>query len=120
MPGWLQSEKAFKLFRYSAWIVVCLGIFMAFMWTPWFHQFDSYRAGDIILRVLGAPLGVAGAPAALILLFGMVEFCIRHDKAPVSEKILWFIVFFFTACFGAALYFFVVYRKRVHGFAWPM
>lgn len=120
MAGWLQSEKAFKLFLYSAWIVVCMGIFMAFMWTPWFQQIELSRAGDIILRVLVAPLAVAGPFAALILLFGMVEFCLRHDKSPASDKILWFIAFFFTACFGAALYFFVIYRKRVRGLAWPV
>ena len=120
MSGWLLSEKACTLFLYSAWIVLCMGIFMVFMATPWFWQIDSFRVGDLVLRVLGGALGVAGAPAALILWFGMVEFCLRHDKSPVSDKILWFLVFFATACFEAALYFFVVYRKRVHGLAWPV
>lgn len=120
MSGWLRSDKACKLFLYSAWIVVCMGVFMAFMLTPWFRQIDSFRAGDLILPVLGGTAGVAGAPAALILLFGMAEFCLREDKSPIGDKILWFIAFFFTACFGAALYFFVVYRKRVRGLAWPI
>lgn len=117
MSAWLQSEKAFGLFRYTAWVVMYLGVFMAFMWTPWFHQIDSSRAGDIVLRVLGGASGVAGAPAALILLFGMVEFCLRHDKSTVGDKTLWFIAFFVTACFGAALYFFIVYRKQVRSIA---
>ena len=120
MSGWLQSEKAFKLFLYSAWTVVCMGIFMAFMATPWFWQIDSFRPGDLILRVLGGASGIAGAPAALILWIGMAEFCLRHDKSPTGNKILWFTVFFATACFGSALYFFVVYRKRVRGLAWPV
>jgi hypothetical protein len=68
MSGWLQSRKASALFLYVSWIVVCMGIFMAFMWTPWFRQIDSLRAGDLILRVLGGALGIAGAPAALILM----------------------------------------------------
>lgn len=86
---------------------------MAFMATPWFWQIDSYRAGDFTLRVLGGALGIAGGPAAIILLFGMAEFCLREDKSPAGDKILWFIVFFATACFGTAFYFFLVYRKRV-------
>ena len=120
MSGWLQSEKGSKLFLYATWIVVCLGIFMVFMLTPRFGQIDSFRAGDLVLRALGGALGVAGAPAALILWFGMVEFCLRYDKSPTGDKILWFIVFLLGACFGAALYFLVVYRKRVRGLAWPV
>jgi hypothetical protein len=120
MSGWLQSRKASALFLYASWIVVCMGIFIAFMWTPWFRQIDSFRAGDLILRVLGGALGIAGAPAALILWFAMAEFCLRHDKSPTSDKVLWFIVFFATAWFGSALYFFIVYRKRARGLAWPV
>jgi len=117
MPGWLRPEKAYKLFLYSAWTVVCVGIFMAFMATPWFWQIDSLRTWDLVLRVLGGALGIVGAPAALILWFGMAEFCLRHDNSPTSDKILWFVVFFATAWFGSALYFFIVYRKRAQGLA---
>ena len=120
MSGWLQSDKAATLFLYSAWITVCMGIFVAFMWTPWFGQTASFRAGDLVLRVLGGTLGVAGAPAALILLLGMIAFCLRYDNSPVGDKVLWFIVFFVGACFGAALYFFIVYRKRIRGLSWPI
>ena len=120
MSGWLRSEKVGTLFLYSAWIVVCVGIFMAFMASPWFWQIEAFREGELILRVLGGALGIAGGPAALILLFGMAAFCVREDNSPIGEKIRWFLVFFATACFGAALYFFAVYRKRVRGPAWPI
>jgi len=81
--------------------------------TPWFQQIESIRGGVLGLRLLGAPLGVAGAPATLILLFGMMAFCVREDRSPLSSKILWFVLFFATAFFGAAVYFFAVYRKQV-------
>ncbi len=117
MPGWLQSEKARKFFLYSAWTTLCGAIFMGFMATPWFWQIDSLHPWGLVLRVLGGALGITGAPAALILWFGMAEFCLRQDKSPPGDKILWFAVFFATAWFGSALYFFVVYRKRACGLA---
>ena len=91
---------------------------MAFMLTPWFRQIDSFRAGGLILRILGGGLGIAGASLGIILWFGLVKFCPRHDNSPASSKILWFFLFFAIAWFGAALYFFVVYRKRVQGLTW--
>ncbi len=110
---WLRSEKASRLFSCAAWIVVGVGLFMAFMLTPWFQQIDSLRGGDLFLRILGAPLGIVGAPASLILLFGMMAFCVREDHSPVSVKVLWFVLFLAIAMFGAAVYFFVVYRKQI-------
>ena len=113
MAAWLKSEKAQSLFLWSARIVVCVGIFMAFMATPWFWRIESFRIGEILLRGLGGALGILGAPAAIFLLFGMAEFYFRHDRSPSSDKALWFIVVLGTAWFGAALYFFTVYQKQV-------
>ena len=113
--SWLRSEIAERLFWWSAWVVVGMGFFMIFMLTPWFDQIESIRGGLLFLNLLGAPLGILGAPASIILLFGMVAFCVREDRSPLSTKVLWFVSFFATACFGAAAYFFAVYRKRVHG-----
>lgn len=101
------------LFLYSAWVVVSMGVFMAFMLTPWFSQIQAVRQGALILRVLGGTLGVIGAPASLIILFGMVIFCVRRDPSSASAKVLWFILFLTTACFGAVVYFFVVYRRQI-------
>jgi hypothetical protein len=86
MSGWLRSERAGTLFWYSAWIVVCLGIFLAFMATPWLRQIDSFRGVDPLLRVLGAILGIAGGAAALVLLFGMLVFCARAKTNRPSAK----------------------------------
>jgi len=113
MAQWLRSNKANKLFLYSAWVVVCVGIFFIFMMTPWFDRIDKVPRCDFLLRILGGALGVVGAPASLILLFGMAVFCLREDRSPIGAKILWFVLFLATACFGAAVYFFRVYRKQV-------
>jgi hypothetical protein len=113
MAQWLRTNKANKLFLYSAWVVVCMGIFFIFMMTPWFDRIDKVPGYDFLLRVLGGALGVVGAPASLILLLGMAVFCLREDRSPIGTKIIWFVLFFATACFGAAAYFFSVYRKQV-------
>jgi hypothetical protein len=115
MAQWLRSNKARTLFAYSSWAVVCVGLFMIFMWSPWFQQFETMPRGEIILRVLGGAVGIVGAPASLVIWFGMVVFCVREDRSPARVKVLWFVLFFTTAIFGAAAYFFKVYRKQVGG-----
>jgi hypothetical protein len=117
MSQWLQSSKTQKLFLYSAWVVVCVGIFMIFMLTPWFSEIEARPRAGLFLRILVSPLAILAAPASLIIWFGMAAFCIFEDRSSVSVKIWWFVLFFTTAFFGAAVYFFKVYRKQVHGMA---
>jgi hypothetical protein len=92
-----------------------MGLFMLFMLSPWFQHTVAMPKGELFLRTLGGALGVAGALASLIIWFGMVAFCLREDCSPLSTKIFWFILFFTTGCFGAAAYFFIVYREQVQG-----
>lgn len=106
--SWLRSEKAHRLFSWCAWIVAGVAVFMSFMLTPWFERVESIRGGLLFLRLLGGFLGVLGAPASLILLFGMMAFCVREDRSAFTTKILWFALFFATAFFGSAVYFFAV------------
>jgi hypothetical protein len=113
--SWIKSDKAQRLFSWPAWIIVGVAVFLSFMLTPWFQQIESIRGGVLGLRLLGALLGVLGAPATFILLFGMMTFCVCEGRSPLSSKILWFVLFFATASFGAAVYFFAVYRKQVQG-----
>jgi hypothetical protein len=113
MSQWLRSNKARTLFSYSSWAVMCMGLFMLFMLSPWFQQAEAMPKGELFLRVLGGALGVAGAPASLIIWFGMVAFCLRGDRSHFSTKIFWLILFFTTGPFGAAAYFFIVYREQV-------
>jgi len=115
MSQWLRSDKAYALFSYSSWAVICVGFFMIFMMSSWFRQIAVMPTGELVLRVLGAMLGLVGAPASLIIWFGMVAFCLREDHTRVGTKVFWFVLFFTTACFGAAAYFFAVYRKQVRG-----
>jgi hypothetical protein len=83
------------------------------MMTPWFSEIEARPRADLTLRILVSPLAILAAPAALIILFGMAIFCVHEDRSSISTKIFWFIVFFANACFGAAAYFFKVYRKQV-------
>jgi nitrate reductase gamma subunit len=112
MSQWLRSNKANTLFLYSAWVVVCLGIFMIFMMTPWFSEIEARPRADLFLRILVSPLAILAAPASLIILFGMAAFCVREDRSTISTKIFWFILFLATACFGAAAYFFRVNENK--------
>jgi len=111
MSQWLRSNKARRLFFCSSWIVLCLGLFIIFMLTPWFQQIEATHGGKLLLQALGGALGVAGAPASLIIWFGMVAFCIREDRSPRRVKVRWFLLFFTASIFAAAIYFFKVYRK---------
>jgi hypothetical protein len=89
-----------------------MGFFMTFMLTPWFSQFEVMPRGEPLLRVLGGALGIVGAPASIIISFGMVASCILEDRSSRWVKVLWFALFFTTAMFGAVVYFFKVYRKQ--------
>jgi len=92
-----------------------MGLFMLFILSPWFKWFESIPRGTFAAQVLGGALGVVGALASVIIWFGMMAFCLFEDRSPLSTKIFWFILFFATGWFGAAAYFFIVYRGQVQG-----
>jgi hypothetical protein len=75
------------------------------MLTPWFSQIAANPSGLLTLRILGGAAGVLGAPASLVILFGMMTFCVREDNSSTSTKILWSIFFFFTAPWFISLVF---------------
>jgi len=113
MFGWLKSDRVQALFLLSSWVVICMGIFMIFVLTPWFRQIETLPNGKMLLHVVGGVVGVLGAPASLIILFGMAAFCVFEDGSRIRRKVFWLVLFFATACFGAAIYFFGVYRRQV-------
>jgi len=113
MANWRGSRKLFTLFLYSSWVVVAVGLFFVFMATPWFRELQNRESALLILRGIGGILGILGAPASLVLLIGMAIFCVREDRSTVGVKVVWFLIFFSTACFGAAAYFFTVYRRQI-------
>jgi hypothetical protein len=96
-----------------------MGIFILFVLSPWYQEIQEVPRARIVLQVLGGVLGVFGALASLIIWFGMAAFCLREDPSPVSTKIVWFVLFFVTAWFGSAVYFFRVYRKQVQAASTP-
>ena len=113
MAEWLRSNKLRTVFFYSSWVVVCVGLLMLFVLSPWFQRVEALPRDTLVLQVLGGALGVVGALASLIIWFGMVSFCLLEDRSALSTRFFWLILFFATAWFEAAAYFFVVYRNQV-------
>jgi hypothetical protein len=85
---------------------------MFMLFVPLFQQIQAVQI-KLPLQILGGALGLVGGPAALVLWYGMVVFCVREDQSAVSSKVFWFILFFATGPFGAAIYFFTIYRKKI-------
>jgi multisubunit Na+/H+ antiporter MnhG subunit len=85
---------------------------MAFMLTPWFRQIDAVPMGKLVLQILTSPSAFFGAPAALIIIIGMAIHCISNGDFSIGTKILWSTFAFLTTPFGAAIYFFTVYKKQ--------
>lgn len=117
MSQWFRSDRVRKLFSYSSWAVVCMGtgILVLFVLSPWSQQIEAMPRAKLLLQVLGGVVGVVGAPASIVIWLGMMAFCLREDRSSLSTRIFWFILFFTTAWFGAAAYFFKVYRRQVQG-----
>jgi len=49
--------------------------------------------------------------ANISLWAGMLYFIVKHDSSPMAERLVWFLVSLFGMSFGAALYYWFVYRK---------
>jgi hypothetical protein len=90
-----------------------MGIFMLFLISPWFKDVQALPKAKLALQVLGGALGAIGAVAAIVIWFGMLTFCFYEDDSSLRAKILWVFIFFVTAWFGSATYFFSVYRKQL-------
>lgn len=109
---WLESKVAYYVFLMCSWVIVLLGIAAVFMLTPWFGMIQRGSAWPF-LRIVGASIGIATVIAGPIIFLGMAIFCIMKDHSSRYVRMLWLFAFFMTACFGAAVYFFSVYRKQV-------
>jgi hypothetical protein len=110
--SWIESKTSYNIFWLSSWVIVLLGIDFVFILTPWFDMIQGGSAWPF-LRMLGGSIGVASVIAGPVILLGMAIFCVIKDRSPRHIKILWFIVFIATSCFGSALYFFTVYSKQI-------
>lgn|GEM_PF-1397733 len=112
LEKWLIARPTYIAFAVSAWLMVALGIALAFVFTPLFDYANRVSALQSLLQFAGGLLLVLALPAAVLLLFGMLIFCLVRDPAPSVHRFVWIFLFLFTACFGAALYFFRVYRRE--------
>lgn len=111
--SWLESKTMFALFSCSAWVVVCWGILMIFCLTFWFQQTKTFQSDNLIVLILDVAFVVVSIVAFLIIISGMAIHCLSKSDFSISTKILWSIFAFLTAPFGAAIYFFTVYKKQM-------
>jgi hypothetical protein len=113
MPSWLGKPQVRRVFLYSSWTVAVAGAFMLFMITPLFSIVSARTSGELVLKILGGVIGTLGAVSALVIWPGMLLFWFREDRSPPVDKAVWLVLFFVTAWFGSAVYFFRVYSKQV-------
>jgi len=92
---------------------VLLSIAIIFMLTPFINLVQGPSTGAFLVRALGASIGVASVAAGPIIFLGMAIFCLVKDCSTRAIKILWFVIFLTTSCFGSAIYFFAVYRNYI-------
>lgn len=110
-----EPGRAYVVFLWSAWIVVAVGIFMLLVLNPWTQHLAYVQSAGNSLRWLGGVLGAIGAPASIILWFGMAAHCAFRNRSPFPTRLAWFALLFLTAMFGAAIYFFTTYVKQAQG-----
>jgi len=103
----------FALFSCSAWVVVCWGIFMIIGLIVWGQQTTTFPLDNLIAIVFAIAFILVIIFAILIIILGMAIHCIFNCDFSLGAKIPWSIFAFFTAPFGAVIYFFTVYRKQV-------
>jgi multisubunit Na+/H+ antiporter MnhG subunit len=109
---WLESKTMFTLFSCSAWVVVCWGILMIFGLIFGSQQTKSFQGDNLIGLILVGAFTVVSIIAFLSIIFGMAIHCLSNRDFSIGTKILWSIFAFLTAPFGAAIYFFTVYKKQ--------
>jgi hypothetical protein len=100
------------VFSCSAWVVVPWGLFVVYAFLVWQPgEQHTWPNPPLAFLILGIILLLLSAFAFIVLIFGMATFCIVFDPSLTGAKILWFVLFFFTAPVGSAIYFFTVYRR---------
>jgi len=91
--------------------MVPLGLMFLIAFTPVYDAITANTTGRIGFQVIGGCVGIIGAPAGIVIFLGMLAYLFLFDRT--SWKLLWVIVFLFTAWFGSSIYFLAVYRKQV-------
>ena len=110
MLALLCGRRAYTIFRYSAWWITALAVFLAIAMLT-YDRVASNETARVAVQAIGAVLGSVGSAAGLVIFFGMLGYLLGCDRS--SSKLLWLIVFLLTACFGSSVYFFTVYRRQI-------
>jgi hypothetical protein len=109
----LCDSRAYRTFLYAAWCMVPLALVVLIALTP---MYDVLIANPLVrggFQIVSGLIGAIGAVAGIVIFLGMPAYLFFLDQR--SWKLLWLIVFLFSACFGSSIYFFTVYRKQVTG-----
>ncbi|MGO8758478.1 MAG: hypothetical protein ACLQG3_10175 [Terracidiphilus sp.] len=109
----LCTKKAYLAFLWCAWIVIALIAYLLFEFTPLFPNTTGFSVYGAISFGLGVLLNTIDVPAAFIIWLGMGIHCVWFYRPRIAAKIAWIALIVVTVCFGATLYFFVVYRKQM-------
>jgi hypothetical protein len=92
--------------------MVPMAVLVLIALTPAYETFTSTTLlARVGLQVLSACIWVIGTVCGMVLFLGMLAYLLVLDTS--SWKLVWLIIFLFTACFGSSIYFFLVYRKQV-------
>jgi multisubunit Na+/H+ antiporter MnhG subunit len=86
---------------------------MVLDWPPPLKEIEKTAGGKPMMAVLFLAVFAVGVLGLLVIIVGMAISCVLLDRSSVGAKVLWFLVFFFTAPVGSMVYFFTVYKKIV-------
>ena len=109
----LCTKKVYVTFSWGVWIVMAFCIYLLFEISPLFPDTSGFSVYGVISFGLGVLLNTIALPAAVIIWLGMGMHCAWLDRPRTAAKIGWIVLILVTVCFGASLYFFVVYRKQM-------
>jgi nitrate/nitrite transporter NarK len=109
----LCDRRAYTTFHWAAWCMIPLAVMLLFALTPMYDTIAASNPSRLAFQIVSGCVGALGAVAGIVIFLGMLAYLLLLDRT--SWKLLWLIVFLFTACFGSSIYFFAVYRKHEAG-----
>ena len=109
----LNTKKAYLAFSWCAWIVIAFIVYLLFEFSPLFPNTTGFTVYGAISYGLGVLINTVDVPAAFIIWLGMGIHCVWFYHHRMAAKIGWIVLILATFCFGAVIYFFVVYRNQM-------
>jgi hypothetical protein len=91
--------------------MVPLALIAVIALTPMYDAITANATTRLGFQVIGGFVGVLSSVAGIVIFLGMLAHLFLLDRS--SWKLLWLILFLFTACFGSSIYFFAVYRNQI-------